>query len=846
MNRTYEIYSIPSVINTAQIVQKEDKVYLKNGLKLFELSISPKLLSIILSAVDSKKTVDQIHTKLGADFNINDLLNFFSLLDGKLFTIKERENRNSIKISAKKKSQIIIIGNGELAINLYYKLSLKSWANPRWLIPSGCKQYAKSMINPEVVSDQKINETVENSEMSIIALEGVKYEVYYKYNETILNKSTPCLFLVPGDHEIIVGPMLIPGKTACFECLCKALYYPENESMKEVIKKFRTSVWTASLVNKENFLNQLNENLVLEVSNILGYNYDCNFRYTHFLERVVNDEKKYIEKRPIFQQESCSCMGKQYRKDKNQASQRIDLYLAAIFDDNSTDVSEFQNYNGIPFIKKIGIVGGGTAGYLTAIALRKSFPFINVELIESSKISPIGVGEGTTPYIRHFLHDRLQLDISDFFDKVKPTWKLGVKFFWGKPGSYYFNYPFGIIDSIPALVFEKNINKCSLNSMLMDRDALPVIINNSDYISLLDRIRYAYHMDNKLLAQYLKDKSIEAGVRIIETDIVQVIPNSDKSKIHYLVTEEGKHLKYDLFIDCTGFRSLLIGEALGSSFKNYKSSLYTNNALIARGPMDKMRPYTISETMDNGWCWSIPTQEGYHYGYVFSSDFCSLDTAWEEMNKKKDLKGNPKIVKFISGRHEHFWKGNVVAIGNSYGFVEPLEATGIHMIIESIETLIRSLPQCNKNSAFNSFLNKKIGDHWDYLRWFLSLHYKFNKKSGSKFWKFCNEECDVSGIQDLIDLFLKTGPLTYQSKFRSEIIDQRIPDNIFGRNGFDHILLGQGVVPECSLSPKYDPKIWNLKKESYTSLSGSGILQKQALKIISNHSYKFLTVNPFS
>lgn len=823
--------SIPTILSSAQVVHDNGKVYLKNELGLFHLSISPKMLIIILNEVDGGKTIAQISLKL-RDLSIDDFMNFFLQLEGKLFSFRDNHINNENRPI---KSEIVIIGNGELASNFSDQLALKSQLNISWFSPDDCPLGLKLNSNPKILSNSDLSSAIGIAKMIIVTLEGVEFDAYYRLNEIILKKEIPCLYIIPGQKDVIVGPTMIPGKTACFECLCKSLYYPEKDKMKKVLSKFKTYSTTDWTLNKKNLINRIIQEVIEEISNVLDFSSKINFSYTHFLERLFEDETRTPVKKPLIRQESCNCFKKKIKRSNNLLSDRIDVYLSTIYGNVPKSTFKFPTSNGkLKPIGKIGIVGGGTAGYLTAIALRKKFPLISVDVIESSKIPAIGVGEGTTPFIRHFLHETLGIDITEFFDKVKPTWKLGVKFLWGKTHPYFFNYPFGHFETLPALLYEKDINKCSLNSMLMNRDASPIMKNGSeaDYLSMTENLRFAYHLDNTLFTNYLKIKAIEFGANFIDTKLTHVNTKNDSSRIKDLVDEKGRHHQYDLYIDCSGFKSLLIGESLGSPFKDYKSSLFTDTALVAKGSLDVIRPYTISETLDHGWCWSIPTQKEYHFGYVFSSDYCSIDEAWEELRQKKGLSGDPKTVKFRPGRHEHFWKGNVVAIGNSYGFVEPLEATGIHMIIEGIENLIHILPQFGESSTFDPFINRKLGDHWDYLRWFLSIHYKFNKRSNSEFWKSCNEDCDITGIQNLINLYMETGPLSTQPKEIVEFIDKQFPDPIFGRHGFDHILLGQQIKPNVIFKPLISRDFWSQKLRSSEKISFNSIPQNEAFKLL--------------
>ena len=212
-----------------------------------------------------------------------------------------------------------------------------------------------------------------------------------------------------------------------------------------------------------------------------------------------------------------------------------------------------------------------------------------------------------------------------------------------------------------------------------------------------------------------------------------------------------------------------------------------------------IKPFTTAETMNAGWCWNTPSVEDDHRGYVFSSQFLSDDEAAEEMRSKNPGMGDHRVIRFKTGRREHFWKGNVVAIGNSYGFVEPLESTGLHMIILEINQLVLNFPRSKKDTAIRGIVNRTLNAHWDDVRWFLAVHYRFNKKLDTPFWQACRNAVDIGGAQERVDLFRERTPLTYrQSQFFK-------PEEVFGDFAYDVLLLGQrvpGALPRGQPAPR--------------------------------------------
>lgn len=443
------------------------------------------------------------------------------------------------------------------------------------------------------------------------------------------------------------------------------------------------------------------------------------------------------------------------------------------------------------------IVGGGLAGYLTAIAFRKFFR-VPVTVIEAPNIPIIGVGEATTPILQDYLFDALGFDREEFYKEVQPTWKLGIKFFWGKPGDYFFNYPFDRKDILSAMHFNNDINYCSLNSLLMSNNTSFVMRQRDkvvdSYYSLHKDLKHAFHIDNKKFVNYLKSKAEKFGVQFKTLEIKDALLN--KEGIDYLVDNFGEKHKYDLYVDCSGFRSFLLENKLKSKYISYSGSLFNNRAITSVTPQEVVNTFTLAETMNNGWCWTIPTRGENHVGYVFSSEFCSDEKIYEELLKKKpDMSKDVKFISFKSGRHDEFIKGNVVAIGNSYSFVEPLESTGVHMIIHQIITLMNNFINLKGNATLIDFLNKDMNSHWDYIRWFLSIHFKFNKKYSSEYWKESRSTVDISGFENLIALYKEIGFLSFQDTPVKEVLKYYIHDNIFDVYGIDHILAGQGVLP---------------------------------------------------
>ncbi len=477
----------------------------------------------------------------------------------------------------------------------------------------------------------------------------------------------------------------------------------------------------------------------------------------------------------------------------------------------------------------VAVLGGGTAGYFTALALRRWFPDLRITLIESSKIPIIGVGEATTPPLVSFLHGFLGIDAHELWREVQPTWKIGIHFDWGRRSG--FNYPFTTGELTEAHAYDGYIHRASLGSVLMDAQRVPMFQAGDEIKSALKYVRFAYHLDNQRFVRFLKKCAERCRIDYLDATIASAVPregSSGEPEIAHLLTSDGTPLSFDFYVDCTGFRSLLIEKTLGSPFLPYDGSLYCDSAAVANVPHNgTIKPYTLAETMDHGWCWNIPMVDEDHRGYVYASASVSQEQAVAEMRAKNPGMSDPWFVKFRSGRHSHFLRGNVAAVGNSYAFVEPLESTALHMIIIELGQLVRVLDadgQLPVDSA-RSEVNRLVGAHWDYLRWFLALHYRYNGRLDTPFWRQCRSEVDISGLADTVEDFQRNGPFSGREY-------QRPPDAIFGGGGLDILLLGQDV-PTVRGRPSMDRDTWERACAARAEIVSRALSHRAALAPIS-------------
>ena len=480
-------------------------------------------------------------------------------------------------------------------------------------------------------------------------------------------------------------------------------------------------------------------------------------------------------------------------------------------------------------LRRIAVVGGGTAGYFAALSLKRELADVEVTLIESKKIPIIGVGEATTTLMPPFLHLLLGIDIVELYREVKPTWKLGIKFEWGLPGDYFFVYPFGDGNPVEAYAHEGDIANQSLCALMMVADRSPIAIgDDGEPVSLLEHMPFAYHLENKSFVRFLEKHAARIGIEHVDAQITQVVPRDDGGGVDRLVLDDGREVRADLFVDASGFRSLLLEQALGSPFISYASTLFCDTAVVAEVPQrGVVQPYTTAETMEAGWCWRIPVEGEDHRGYVFSSAHLTLDQARDEMRAKNPGMGEPWTVRFRSGRHEEFWKGNTVAVGNAYGFVEPLESTALHMVIMEMRCLIHSLKERGFRQPDRAFVNRSVALHWDYLRWFLGVHYRYNQKLDNAFWRDCRASVDVSGLADMLERFRVNGPGK-----EGDGLPYDIPDPVFNYLGVVTMLLGQRfpcAPPRRTLMSRAE---WDARVADCRALVARCLPQAEALALL--------------
>lgn len=423
-------------------------------------------------------------------------------------------------------------------------------------------------------------------------------------------------------------------------------------------------------------------------------------------------------------------------------------------------------------IQNVLVLGGGSAGFITALTLKRKLPELNVTVVRSPEIGVIGVGEGTTAaFPRHFF-EYLKLHPREFYSRAEPTWKLGIKFLWGPRKEFYYTFAKEYEHRWPELKRNVGFYHDSetnwvgpISALMAHNKAFPKKPDGSPQF----HNSHAFHIENHKLVECLETLSRMAGVIIqdgkvtsVETGPVRCVQHEENG-IHALVLEDGSRVTADLFIDASGFRSELLGRALGEPYLSYEKSLFCDRAVIAGWPRtdEPIASYTVAETMDAGWCWQIEHENWINRGYVYSSSFISDEAALSEFRAKNPKIANePRLVKFRSGRYARNWVGNVVGIGNSVGFVEPLEATALQVICVEASTLADSLVDSLQEPmpTMQRLYNRYNAEQWDDIRDFLAVHYAFNTRLDTEFWRACWADTDLGGAAPVVEWYRENGP----------------------------------------------------------------------------------------
>ena len=449
---------------------------------------------------------------------------------------------------------------------------------------------------------------------------------------------------------------------------------------------------------------------------------------------------------------------------------------------------------------RIVVVGGGTAGWMSAAALQRQLPAedYSVTLIESDDIGTVGVGEATLPPIKIF-NDMMGLNDAQFMRETKATFKLGIQFCdWLRPGVTYI-HPFGAFgEPWGGVEFQHHWLRArrwgAESAPLQDFSYAAVAARcdkfefpNEDPKSIRATYAYAYHFDAGLYAAFLRRWAIERGVRRIEGQVSD-IARHESGDVRQLTLKSGEGIVGDLFVDCSGFRSLLLGGVMGVAWQDWSHWLPCDRAFaLPSRRTGALTPYTRATAQRAGWTWRIPLQHRTGNGYVFSSRFTSDNAARESLLSiiGDVAQGEPRLLKFSPGRREQAWAGNCIAIGLSSGFLEPLESTSIYLVQAAVTDLINLMPRRRASVSDRRLMeefNRLNNMQYERIRDFLIMHYTANDRVGEPLWDYVRSMPLPDSLIHKVALFRSRAALpTYQY-------------GLFSRDSWLSVLVGQGVT----------------------------------------------------
>lgn len=450
-------------------------------------------------------------------------------------------------------------------------------------------------------------------------------------------------------------------------------------------------------------------------------------------------------------------------------------------------------------IKKLVIVGGGTAGWMAAASLAQAFEQcpLEITLVESTQIGTVGVGEATIPTIRRF-YQRLGMSDREVMKATDATCKLGIEFQdWSALGQSFF-HPFGLFgQKVRGLDFHHywlRLRKAGLANEIGDY-SLPVLLAREGKFSMpperpdsqLALFDWALHLDAAQFAALLKSYALSKGVTHIDGIVDSVDVRTSDGFIDSLLLQDGRRISGELFIDCSGFKGLLIEETLKTGYENWQEWLKCDSAYAAASePCEEPMPYTVSKAHQAGWQWEIPLRTRTGNGHVYASEYISDDEAASVLvnNMRGEPMSDPRKLSFTPGRRKKAWNKNCIALGLAAGFLEPLESTSIALIETGIEKIKLLFPDRNFKETLTDEFNEMTKLEYERVRDFIILHYKATKREDSPLWAHCRMMEVPSTLKTKMALFRDRGHLL---KYRWEI---------FQDPSWLAIYFGYGIYPE--------------------------------------------------
>ncbi len=442
-------------------------------------------------------------------------------------------------------------------------------------------------------------------------------------------------------------------------------------------------------------------------------------------------------------------------------------------------------------VRRVVIAGGGTAGWMAAAALSKTLGRrLDIRLIESDEIGTVGVGEATIPSLQTF-HRLIGVDEREFMAATLATFKLGIRFeHWRSPGAAYF-HGFGLTGKDHWTAgFQHFWLKGRQRQLAAEYGAYCLEVQAAQLGRFAhlpdDGLHYAYHLDATRYAAFLRRLSESLGVQRIEGRIVGVQRHAGSGDIRALRLDSGAEVEGELFVDCTGFRALLIGETLEVGYEDWSHWLFNDSAVaVQTASVGEAVPYTRSIAHGAGWQWQIPLQHRVGNGLVYSRRFIDDDAARQTLlsHLQGEVLTTPRVIRFRPGQRQQAWRANCVAVGLAGGFLEPLESTSIYLIQRAIIRLLQMFPAAGIRAPDVTEFNRQMRADFEHVRDFIILHYGVTERQDTPYWQACTSMALPPSLQHRIDLFRQTGRVF------------RVDGELFSENSWTQVMLGQGLVP---------------------------------------------------
>jgi 2-polyprenyl-6-methoxyphenol hydroxylase-like FAD-dependent oxidoreductase len=476
----------------------------------------------------------------------------------------------------------------------------------------------------------------------------------------------------------------------------------------------------------------------------------------------------------------------------------------------------------------IVIAGGGTAGWMTACLMAQAWPDAQISLIESPDIGIIGVGEGSTPSLKAFFH-KLHIPDSEWMSACHATYKTNIRFINWSPASGNSSYSHPFISQLDTFSERAFYSNCFSKRMGFDVETSPDKFLFNGYLARAGkapitpahfpfRIEYGYHFDSALLGQFLRTKALQLGVTHLPLTIEAVTQEQD-GRIKDLICNDGRAVSADLFVDCTGFSSVLMQNTLAVPFQSFANNLFNDAAVVLPTAAFAALPVETQATaLSAGWAWQIPLQHRTGNGYVYSSAFLSADQAELELRTQLGLLDSDvqaRQLKMKVGQLQQHWYKNCVAVGLSQGFIEPLEATALHLVQTSVELFIEHYQFTAVTDLQQQQYNQLISERFERVRDYIVAHYKLNSRDDSDYWRANRANTELSdSLLQILDCWYRRHDLD------QEIKRQQLSSH-FGTSSWHCLLSGYGVYPALvaatALQPARPDPFQDLQLEAFFS-----------------------------